>query len=74
MKMTASKVRENIYRILDEIIESGRPVEIKRKGRILKIVSEEPVKKTSRLIQRNIIRGRAEDLVHIDWSNEWKPE
>ncbi len=74
MKVTASKLRENVYRILDQVLQSGTPVEIQRKGRTLKIVSEESPKKMSRLIRRNIIQGRAEDLIHLDWSKEWKPE
>jgi hypothetical protein len=74
VKVTASKLRENVYRILDQVLETGTPVEIKRKGRTLKIVSEKPAKKTSRLIRRNVIRGNAEDLIHQDWSTEWKPE
>jgi len=74
MKVTASKLRENVYRILDQVLESGTPVEIKRKGRTLKIVSEKPGKKTSRLISRHIIHGNPQDLVHQDWSKEWKPE
>jgi hypothetical protein len=74
MRITASKLRENIYRILDDIVESGTPVEINRKGKTLKIVYEKSVKKTSRLVRRNIIQGRAEDLIHMDWSEEWKPE
>ncbi len=75
MKVTASKLRENVYRILDQVLETGTPVEIKRKGRTLKIVSEKPAtQKTSRLIRRDVIHGSAEDLVHQDWSTEWKPE
>ncbi|MCI0416824.1 type II toxin-antitoxin system Phd/YefM family antitoxin [bacterium] len=74
MKLTASKLRENIYRILDQVLQTGTPVEIERKGRTLKIVSEDPPKKTSRLIRRDIIQGPPEDLIHIDWSKEWKPE
>ena len=74
MKITASKLRENVYRILDGVLQSGKPVEIKRKGKTLKIVPDMPPKKTGRLIRRNIIHGRAEDLVHLDWSDEWKPE
>jgi len=38
MKVTASKLRENVYRILDQILQTGTPVEIKRKGRTLKIM------------------------------------
>jgi hypothetical protein len=42
MRVTASKLRENIYRILDEAIETGQPVEIVRKGVVLRIVTEKP--------------------------------
>jgi hypothetical protein len=74
MKITASKLRENIYRILDEVVESGTPVEIKRKGKTLKIVCDDSPQKTARLIPRNIIKGNPKDLIHLDWSKEWKPE
>ena len=40
MKITASKLRENVYNILDHALETGVPVEVERKGRILKIVPE----------------------------------
>ncbi len=74
MKVTASKLRENVYRILDQVLESGTPIEIKRKGRTLKIVREDSPQKTSRLIKRKIIQGRPQELIHLDWSEEWKPE
>jgi hypothetical protein len=74
MKLTASKLRENVYRILDQVLENGTPVEIKRKGRTLKIVREDSPQKTSRLIKRKIIRGHPQELIHLDWSEEWKPE
>ena len=39
--ITASKLRENVYRILDEVLETGIPVEINRRGKKLKIVRTE---------------------------------
>ncbi len=36
-RITASHLRQNIYRILDEVIETGRPVEITRKGSVVRI-------------------------------------
>ncbi|MGH7898170.1 MAG: hypothetical protein ACREQQ_09465, partial [Candidatus Binatia bacterium] len=30
MKITASKLRENIYKILDQVLETGAPVDIPR--------------------------------------------
>ncbi len=41
MRITASKLRENIYQILDEAISTGTPVEVIRKGTVLRIVPEQ---------------------------------
>jgi len=71
LSLTASKLREDIYRILDEVLESGCPVEIERKGGILRIVRAEESDRLSRLVQRDCIVGDPEDLVHLDWSTEW---
>lgn len=71
MNVTASELRQNIYKLLDKVLETGIPIEIKRKGRILKIVSEEPKSKLDKLKKRDIIAGDPEELVHIDWSEEW---
>lgn len=71
MPLTASKLRENIYSVLDEVLESGIPVEIERKGRILRIVPEERPSKLSRLKKRDCIVGDPLDLVHSDWLDEW---
>jgi len=71
MRVSASKLRENIYSILDEVLESGVPVEIKRKGKLLRIVPEKPKSKLSRLKKRDCIVGDPEDLVHMDWLEHW---
>lgn len=73
MTMRASALRENIYRILDEILETGVPVEIERKGKLLQIAPLESPKKLANLKPRDFIVGDPEDLVHLDWSGEWKP-
>ena len=76
MAITASKLRENIYRILDEVSETGVPVEIVRGRRRLKIVpaDEDAPSKLRRLKRRpKAIIGDPERLVHVDWSKEWKP-
>ncbi len=71
--MTASQLRQNIYRILDEVIETGRPVEIERKGKLVRI---EPDRQDKSILETltphpGTIVGDAEDLVHMDWSPEW---
>ena len=73
MRVTASKLRENVYRILDEVIETGVPVEIERRGRVVKLVPVEPPSKLENLPPRPYLRAEPEDLVHLDWSEEWRP-
>jgi len=51
-------------------------VEINRKGKKLKIVRAEPSEPNwlDQLPERpDVIEGDPEDLVHIDWSKEWRP-
>lgn len=74
MALTASKLRENIYRILDQVLETGKPVEVERGGKHLRIIPVEPVGKLDHLPERSIIQNNPEDLVHLDWSKEWKPK
>lgn len=77
MRITASRLRENIYRLLDQVLETGEPLEVERNGRLLRIVrvGEEPRRPLlERLVRRpDWVTGDPEDLVHIDWSSEWRP-
>jgi len=73
MVLTASKLRENIYRVLDQVLETGVSVEVRRKGRTVRIVPAEAVPKLSRLPRRDYLRGDPETIVHLDWSSEWRP-
>jgi len=72
MRITASALRQNIYRILDEILETGQPLEIERKGRKLKIIPDEKKSKLSNLKGYNIMNCNPDELIHMDWSSEWK--
>jgi hypothetical protein len=72
-RYTASELRADVYRVLDSVLETGLPVEIERKGRVLKIVEDKPAPKLSKLVQRAYLHGQPEDIVHMDWSRDWKP-
>jgi hypothetical protein len=73
MTLKASSLRENIYRILDQVLDTGIPVEIERRGKILKIVTAEPRSKLQNLKARPYLLTDPEELVHLDWSGEWRP-
>ncbi|RKX80744.1 MAG: type II toxin-antitoxin system Phd/YefM family antitoxin [Spirochaetes bacterium] len=71
MIFTATKLRQNLYNILDGVIDSGIPVEIERKGVLLKIVPEKTMDKWDRLEEHHVINGNPESIVSVDWSEEW---
>jgi Antitoxin Phd_YefM, type II toxin-antitoxin system len=73
MTITASKLREDIYRILDQVLATGEPVEIERNGRRLRIIADEPPSRLGRLVRRDdVVNGDSGDLVDLDWSSEWQ--
>lgn len=73
MALNITRLRADLYKIIDQVIETGLPVEIERKGRVVQIL---PVEKRSRLARLKphpkTIVGDPEELVHIDWSSHWK--
>jgi prevent-host-death family protein len=69
--LTASQLRGNIYRLLDQVIETGEPLEIQRRKKKVRIVPAEPVRRIDRLKKRNWIIGNPEAIVTVDWSREW---
>ena len=73
MAIKASNLRADLYRILDQILETGVPVEIEWRSKILKIVPTGPHRKLDNLKPRPYLLSDPEDLVHLDWSGEWRP-
>jgi hypothetical protein len=72
---TASQLRANIYRMLDEVLETGQPLEIERKGKTLVIAPKEEQSIWDRLPRREgFIVGDPDELIHMDWSSEWNPD
>jgi hypothetical protein len=72
---TASKLRANIYRMLDEVLETGQPLEVQRNGKTLVIAPKEEQSIWDRLPRREgFIVGDPDELIHIDWSSEWNPD
>ncbi len=70
MRISASKLRENIYNILDEVLESGVPVEVVRKRKVLKITAEKRPVKLARLRKRAYPLVDPHSIVHLDWLHE----
>jgi len=69
--LTTTDLRTNIYKLLDEVLNTGVPIEINRKGKKLTIAPAEKIDKLQNLIERpNVIKGNPDDLVDIHWDQE----
>lgn len=69
--VTPTQLRTNIYNLLDEVLKTGLPLEIKKGDKKLRIVPVEEVDKLQNLVARpDVIQGDPDDLAEIDWMNE----
>ena len=73
MPLTASSLRQDIYRLLDRVLETGIPLEVERHGQVLRIVPPNMTSKLERLQRRDYLLVEPEELVHVDWSDAWTP-
>lgn len=74
-EITPTELRNNVYRLLDQVLKSGEPIKVKRNGKHLLISPVDPVPKLENLESHpDCIVGDPEDLVHMDWSHDWNPE
>jgi len=69
--ISVTELRGNIYKLLDEVLNTGIPIEVNRGGKKLKILPAEKVDKLQNLVSRpNVIKGNPDDLVNISWERE----
>ena len=70
--ITPSELRRNLYNLLDQVILTGKPVEIKRKNKVLKIIIEQPKLKLDNLKKREVMNCMPDEIIYNDWEKEWK--
>ncbi len=69
--VTPTELRSNIYKILDDVLNSGVPIEINKGGKLLRIVPVAKCDKLANLVSRSdVIIGNSDDLVDISWEKE----
>ncbi|AUT00139.1 type II toxin-antitoxin system prevent-host-death family antitoxin [Nostoc sp. CENA543] len=67
-KVTLTELMNNIEHLLDEVLETGMPLEINKNGKLLKIIPVEKIDKLKNLtVKPNVIQGNPDDLVNISW-------
>ena len=68
--ISLTALRNNLFKIVDDIIKTGNPVEIERNGHRLKIILEEKRSKLDNLKPHDCIVGDPDDLIQIK-VGEW---
>lgn len=72
MQVNLTQLRSHLYEWIDQLIATGEDIKIKRKGVTVRITLDSKNTAEKKIVQRKkVYAGRADDLVHIDWSNEW---
>lgn len=61
-KMTLTALRSQLFKVADQVLQSGEPVIIERNGRRLLLSSQEPPSRLARLRRRALIVGDAASL------------
>ncbi len=69
--ITPTELRANIYRLLDEVLNTGLPIEIVKGNRRLRLIPVEKNDKFNNLVLRkDVINGDPEELVILSWEDE----
>jgi prevent-host-death family protein len=77
MKITATRLRSELYQVLDRVLETGEPVEITRAGGTV-VIRPSTSARTARRPKSprgnpELVVGDPDDLVRFDWAKHWKP-
>jgi hypothetical protein len=76
--MNATKLRSELYAVLDSVLQTGKPVTIERKGKVLQLVLVDEKKKRKKVKwpkpDPGSVNGDPDDIVNIDYLEEWRKE
>ena len=73
--MTPTELRKDLYRVLDDVLETGVPQEVIRGARTLMIVPAGGRRlKLDNLPRREALACSPDELVATSWEQEWSPE
>ena len=68
--MSLTALRNNLFKIVDEVIKTGNPVELERKGHRLRLVMEAKKSKLDNLKKHDCIVGNPDELIDLKVA-EW---
>lgn len=73
--LTATELRAKIYRVIDEVAETGVEQEIRRGETSVRIVPSVPAgSRLQNLRRRTALNCTPDELVATSWEDSWAPE
>ena len=69
MAISLTELRTQLYKLIDHVIETGKPLEIERKGHKIKIILEDTKMSKLNLLKRRVHIIKDENLNDTPW--EW---
>lgn len=70
--ITPSELRKDLYNLLDQVILTGKPIEVRRKNKVVKIIVEPSKSKLDNLKRRDILNCEPDEIIYNNWEKEWK--
>ena len=74
MTITPTELRKNLFNLLDEVISTGKTLEINRNGTIIKLVPPKKVSKFDKLKKHETLLCSPEDIIENKWEKEWSDD
>ena len=73
--LTATELRAKIYRVIDEVAETGVELEVRSGETSVRIVPSVPTgSRLKKLRRRNALNCTPDELVATSWEDSWTPE
>lgn len=72
MSMSLTSLRQQLFKVVDQVIATGIPTEVRRNGHIVKIVLADKRSKLDNLVEHDCIVDDPEELVDLsiqEWDN-----
>ena len=66
MAIKATQLRQNLYQLLDKVLQDGKPLEVERGGKILRIIPAYTVSKFDMLDEKKSMNCAPDELLGID--------
>ena len=65
--MTTSELKQNLDPLLDQVIQTGKPIEIKRKNKVLKIVVESSASNVELNKKKEVLHYDQDEIVYTNF-------